>query len=62
LCILIDGKYQNDTYSNDIKKWINNIDRQKYYEDRGYLTFRLNLLELTIDKHSLIKTIREQIV
>jgi hypothetical protein len=42
--------------------WVNNIDRQKYYEDRGYLTFRLNLLELTINRQAIIKSIREQII
>jgi hypothetical protein len=62
LCVLIDNKYQNEQYSKDQKNWIKNIDRQKYYEDRGYRTYRLNLLEFNIDHRTLINNIRQQII
>jgi hypothetical protein len=59
---LIDDKYQNEQYSKDIKNWIKQIDRQKYYEDRGYHTYRLNLLEFNIDHRNIINNIKQQII
>jgi hypothetical protein len=59
---LVDNKYQTEQYGKDIKKWISTIDRQKYYEDRGYRTYRLNLIELSIDHRNIINAIRQQII
>jgi hypothetical protein len=62
LCILVDDKYQNEQYSKDHKNWIKNIDRQKYYEDRGYYTHRVNLLEFYTNRRKVIDNIRQQII
>ena len=62
LCVLIDDKYQNEQYSKDTKNWIKNIDRQKYYEDRGYNTYRLNLLEFNVDYRNILNHLKQQIV
>jgi hypothetical protein len=45
LCILVDDKYDNEQYTLNNKLWVSTIDKQHYYEDRGYHTFRINQLE-----------------
>jgi hypothetical protein len=62
LCIFVDNKYQNDQYALDIKNWIKSLDHQKYYEDRGYHTYRFNILEFKINHLHVINNIRQQIV
>ncbi|MDR0739928.1 MAG: ATP-binding protein [Mycoplasmataceae bacterium] len=62
LCVLIDDNYDNECYSKNKINWISSIDRQKYYEDRGYHTYRLNLLELAIDRRTITNMIRQQII
>jgi hypothetical protein len=49
-------------YSNNFKNWISSIDKQRYFEDRGYNTFRINVAEWKINRHQIIKSLKAQIV
>jgi hypothetical protein len=59
---LVDDKTKNGFYHTNIKQWIVDVDKQKYYEDRGYQTYRINLVEWLLNKRFILKNIRESII
>ena len=45
LLVILDDDIKIDTYLKDKVTFIEDIDRQKYYEDRQYRTIRINKIE-----------------
>jgi hypothetical protein len=62
LCILLDNYHQWLDYVKNPKTWISAIDKQRYFEDRGYVTFRINVAEWKINKNQILKNLKAQII
>lgn len=55
--IIFESDEQINEYQTNKISLIEDIDKQKYFEDRKYRTLRLNNFEWTIDKKNIIQTI-----
>jgi hypothetical protein len=62
LCVLLDDEIQLSKYANDSHQWVQHIDRQRYYEDRGYHTYRINSVEWYINPLQLAHKIQEEVI
>lgn len=61
LLLIIDDKEKTEKYIENKANLIEQIDRQKYYEDRNYKTVRINNLEWIVNKEIIINKIKELI-
>ena len=58
LLVILDDDIKIDTYLKDKVTFIEDIDRQKYYEDRQYRTIRINKIEWLINSKNIINNIK----
>lgn len=58
LLVILDDDIKIDTYLKDKVTFIEDIDRQKYYEDRQYRTVRINKIEWLINSKNIINNIK----
>ncbi len=57
LFLIFDSQSKLNEYQANHIKLIQNIDQQKYFEDRQYRTIRINSFEWAIDKKNIVQTI-----
>ena len=58
MLVILDDDIKIDTYLKDKVTFIEDIDRQKYYEDRQYRTIRINKIEWLINSKNIINNIK----
>ena len=61
LLVILDDDIKIDTYLKDKVTFIEDIDRQKYYEDRQYRTIRINKIEWLINSKNIINNIKNSV-